>query len=564
MATPVIQNVQTQGVGFAPILRCYFEQCGIQRIIDDHVDLDPRRKVLTHGEAAVAMVTGILFQVMQLYRFCKFAKEKNVLKVILPHITPEQYFDDRLADTLDALYKFGLGDLELLITRHLIDTFQIESHTCHNDTTSLSMYGDANNRKSDKSIQITFGHSKKNRSDLKQLIWSMSVSSDHAFPLFQQAYSGNTSDVNTYVEQWHNLIDLLGHREFLYVADSKLITHQTMAHIIDNEGYFIGPAPMYDSYKTAFETAIDDHQLELLLPYKKRFNRGFEVPFCFEHEERSYQVRMIILFDHGLCARKKKTMKNRVDRTFDDFQALAGKLNRYKLKTKKAIDSKCAAILKKRHTESFFTYKVVTHRATTYKNRKPGRPSSKAKSQQKKVVKTYYSVEIEFDEQAFNRALSYCGYYPLLTNQDPQKLSIEEAMLGHKNQYKCEHTYRRAKGPFNIEPIYLQTPDRIEAFLFLFKIALQILVLIERTARTNIEKRDRGLDEFMPNRKDVRNPRTEYIFKEFEDIVQGEIPLSDGRTYGFVSELNQLQADILSILEVPEAYYDYRFLFDSS
>ena len=86
MAKPVIKNVQTQVVGFGPILRYYFGQCGIAKIIDDHVELDPRWKILTHGQAAVAMITAILFQVMQLYRICKFATEKTVPKVLLPHI----------------------------------------------------------------------------------------------------------------------------------------------------------------------------------------------------------------------------------------------------------------------------------------------------------------------------------------------------------------------------------------------------------------------------------------------------------------------------------------------
>ena len=137
-------------------------------------------------------------------------------------------------------------------------------------------------------------------------------------------------------------------------------------------------------------------------------------------------------------------------------------------------------------------------------------------------------------------------------------------MLAHKNQYKCEHTFRRAKGPYSIEPIYLHTPERIEAFLFLFKIALQMVVLIERTARNNIDSRDRGLDGFMPNKKDVRNPRSEFMLKEFEDIVQGQMQLPDGNNYGFVSELNDLQKDILSILDVPLHYYEYQHLIDSS
>jgi transposase len=564
VAKAVVKNVQTHSVGFAPILGHYFEKCGIQRIIDEHVPLDPRRKVLTHGQAAVAMITATLFQVMQLYRICRFASEKKVLKVLLPKIEPQQYFDDRLADTLDALFASGIGDLELLITRHMIQAFQIENSVCHNDTTSVSFYGDANNNKTGQSIQVSFGHSKKHRSDLKQLIWSLSVSSDHAFPLFQKAYSGNTADVSTYVQQWHNLIDLLGYQDFLYVADSKLISHHTMAHIHDNEGFFVAPAPMYESYKTVFENALDNHDHQLLIAYKNRFNRGFEVPMTFTYEKKTYPLRMVILFDHGLCARKQKTITSRIDQTQADFQQLTQKLNRYKLKTEQAIDNACAEILKTHNTQPFFTYRVVNDPITTYKNKHRGRPCKNAKPEKIAVVKNHFCVHLNFDQNAYHQALSRCGYYPLLTNHAPEHLSIEDAMLAHKRQYKSEHTYRRAKGPYRIEPIYLHTPERIEAILFLFKIALQMIVLIERTGRESIRQRNRGLDGFMPNRKDVRNPRSEYLLKEFEDIVRGQIPLPDGQTYGFISELNQLQRDILSILQVPLCWYDYNFLFDSS
>jgi transposase len=564
MATPVIKNVQTQALGFSPILRYYFDQCGIANIIDDHVELDPRRKILTHGQATVAMITAILFQVMQLYRICKFATEKTVLKVLLPQIEADQYFDDRLADTLDALFGYGIGDLEMLITGNMIDVFKIESQVCHNDTTSVSMYGDADNNKTEQSIQVTFGHSKKHRKDLKQLIWSMSVSSDHAFPLFQQAYSGNRADVTTYVEQWQRLIDLLGRRDFLYVGDSKLICHQSMAHIHDNGGFFVAPAPMYESYKKVFEDALDSHDRQWLIAYKQRFNRGFEVPMYFKYENKNYRLRMIILFDHGLLVRKQKTLQTRIHKTQKAFEQISGKLNRYKLKSYDAIDKACSAILKKNHTDSFFTYRITNEPITTYKNKHRGRPSKKIKPEQVTVVQDQFKVECILDQNALDHALSRCGFYPLLTNQSPEQLSIEEAMLAHKKQYKSEHTFRRAKGPLNIEPVYLHTPERIEAFLLLFKIALQMVVLIERTARKNIRQRDYGLDNFMPNRVDVRNPRSEYILKEFEDIVKGELPLPDGNTYGFVSELNTLQRDILSVLEVPINYYEYQYLFDSS
>jgi transposase len=220
--------------------------------------------------------------------------------------------------------------------------------------------------------------------------------------------------------------------------------------------------------------------------------------------------------------------------------------------------------LKKNNTDLFFTYTVINNPVTTYKNSKRGRPSADSEKEKIAEVNDHFSVQHELDKDAFEKALSQCGDYPLLTNKPSDKLSIEKAMLAHKSQYKCEHTFRRAKGPYSIEPIYLHTPERIEAFLFLFKITLQMLVIIERTARNNIDNRNRGLDRFMPNKKDIRNPRSEFMLKEFEDIVQGQIPLPDGDSCGFVSELNDLQKDILSILDVRLHYYDYQHLIDSS
>ena len=68
-----------------------------------------------------------------------------------------------------------------------------------------------------------------------------------------------------------------------------------------------------------------------------------------------------------------------------------------------------------------------------------------------------------------------------------------------KKQYKSEHTFHRAKVPYSIEPVYLHTPERIEAFLLLFKVALQMVVLIERAARKNIREHYYGVDSFVPN-----------------------------------------------------------------
>ena len=557
-----IESIQTQNIGYAPILRHYFERCKVTEVIDNNVPLDPRRKVLSHGQACMAMITGILYQMMQLYNLEKLAEDTNVLEVILPGINPKEYFDDRLADTLDALYTYGIGNIEMLLTRHIIEEFNITYGIIHNDTTSASVYGSYDNTQG--GITLTYGFSKKHRQDLKQLVWSMSVSSDYAFPLFQQAYNGNTSDVDTYVEQWHNLIDLLHTDDFLFVADSKLITKENITHIAENNGFFLAPAPMYETYKTVFNNAIRHHDHEALIPYKNRINRGFEVPLYVSHNDIDYSFRMIIIFDHGLFAIKRRTIENRIEKTRKAFEELEKGLNKYNLKKLEEIDKACGSILEKYHTEDLFDYEIKNNQKIIYKNKKKGRPAKGQEGEKVEIIQDSYSIELRFKEEAYCEQLYTCGYYPLITNMPKETFTIEDAMINHKNQYKSEHINRRAKGEHSLEPIYLHKPERIEAYLFLFKIALQLLVLMERTARKNIAERDKGLDNFRPNRKDVRNPKSEYLLKEFQYIVRGKILSADGDTHCFVSELTDLQREILNILQVPHSCFSYNYLFDTS
>ena len=559
MAQHIADDAQTKGVSFGPILRYYLERCLIANKIDEHIRCHARRKALTHGEASVSMIVAILFQVMQLYTICRFANETTILKTIMPHIEPNVYHDDHLADSLDALYDFGLGNLETLITKHMISEFNIQTKTCHNDTTSASVYGNCDKNRTDTGIKIGYGFSKKHRDDLKQFVWSLSVSNDAAFPLFQEAYSGNTADVTTYVKQWHNLIDLLGYHDFLYVADSKLVSKPNMAHIHDNDGFFVAPLPMYESYKTAYNEALANHDREVIAPYKEQINRGFEVPFTFCHEDKEYFFRMVVIYDPGLFARKQRTIIDRLEKVVDAFLTLETKLNKRKLKTRENINKACISILKEHKSLEFFEYTINNDPVVTWKNKHKGRPPKGQEPERIEITKDHFSIELKLNEDAVEEALFACGYYPLVTNKPD--LSIEELMLSHKGQYKSELINRRAKSELKLEPIYLQTPERIEAMLFLFKIALQLTVLIERTARKNIDERDRGLDNFMPNRHDVRNPTSGKLLQKFEHMVSGAITLPTGDTYNFVSQPNALQRDILSILEVPEYCYSYEYLF---
>ena len=94
---------------------------------------------------------------------------------------------------------------------------------------------------------------------------------------------------------------------------------------------------MYPVYADLFATALKEHEQEQLIAYKDRFNRGFEVPFTFCHEQKPYTFRMIVLFDRNLCHRKQATLERRIEKTNTEFAQLCGKLNKYKLKERDRI-----------------------------------------------------------------------------------------------------------------------------------------------------------------------------------------------------------------------------------
>lgn len=126
MANDINNNVETKQVGFAPILLHYFQKCDIANIIDQNVTLDPIRKLLTHWQAIIAMITAI-FKVTSLYRVYQFATEPGVLDVIFSDISPNEYFDDRLGDILNVVYQYGIGNLEILTTRKMMEEFNISN-----------------------------------------------------------------------------------------------------------------------------------------------------------------------------------------------------------------------------------------------------------------------------------------------------------------------------------------------------------------------------------------------------------------------------------------------------
>ena len=107
--------------------------------------------------------------------------------------------DDQAGRMLDRLFLADRGqNLLTELMTGVTGKFGIDCSRLHNDSTSVSVHGayqgaDGGEVAGTPTAAITFGHSKDHRPDLKQLVYILTVSGDHAVPVTCRLADGNAT-----------------------------------------------------------------------------------------------------------------------------------------------------------------------------------------------------------------------------------------------------------------------------------------------------------------------------------------------------------------------------------
>src|SRR5439155_1223379 len=147
-----------------------------------------------------------------------------------------------------------------------VRAFQIGLDELHQDTTTVTFSGDYAGQppvdQPGRPPRITFGYNKDHRPDLKQLLYSIAITADGAVPVHCKTYDGNTTDDQVHRDTWAFLRQIIGHGDFLYVADSKLCTRDNMSYIAGRQGRFLTVMPRTRSEDGWFRDYLQTHPLE--------------------------------------------------------------------------------------------------------------------------------------------------------------------------------------------------------------------------------------------------------------------------------------------------------------
>ena len=132
-------------------------------------------------DALELLIKSVLLQPNALYRVEEWAQPFD------PALRPAQHLgDDALGRALDRLFQSDRASLMTALVVQAVKAFDIRTSQIHNDSTSIKFCG-AYTHQDPKAVKLTRGFSKDHRPDLKQLIYSLSVSDEGAVPVHSKA-----------------------------------------------------------------------------------------------------------------------------------------------------------------------------------------------------------------------------------------------------------------------------------------------------------------------------------------------------------------------------------------
>lgn len=240
---PLIESERSDDI---PLIYQWLATMQIQRWVDEALpEPHGNRRGLSYGQLTVLMLIYIVSQAD--HRLCAIESWVKAHRRTLERCTgwtigPTDASDDRLAALLEVFgqHPENCDQLEIQLSQHLIRAYALPTAVARADTTSFSVYHQAPESTAPDEL-LQYGHSKDHRPDLRQYQQMLATSDPLGLPLVSQTLAGNGADDPLYVGIGERLVQVIGHRDFVLIADSKASVLATRAQITQLVGYYCVP-----------------------------------------------------------------------------------------------------------------------------------------------------------------------------------------------------------------------------------------------------------------------------------------------------------------------------------
>ncbi|MBP7691347.1 MAG: hypothetical protein KA764_05495 [Anaerolineales bacterium] len=172
---------------------------------------------------------------------------------------------------------------------------------------------------------------------------------------------------------------------------------------------------------------------------------------------------------------------------------------------------------------------------------------------------TDYGLRVKVKTKPLAQAIRRLGWRVAAraTNQPVADLSLTQAILAYRQQYREEPGFGRLKGrALALTPMYLSQDQRVVGLIRLLSLGLRVLTLVEFEVRRSLQQAKEplaGLYAGQPKRATAR-PTTEMLLRAFKGVSL--VVLQTGATQErHLTTLTPLQKRILKLLKFPATLY---------
>ena len=543
-------QLHTKSIGPMPVISHFMHRLHLD-------DIMKRRLPVDHDPDTVQcigiLVRNILVSREPIYGIREWVEKYPPALLGIGTDQVQKLNDDRIGRSLDRLFDADRSSLMTEIVVRAVQEFDLSMKRFHNDSTSIALSGmyrmaTGKEMRMKKTVNLTFGHSKDHRKDLKQLVWILTVTSDGAVPVHYRVADGNASDSPTHIETWDSIRKLAGRSDFLYVADSKLCSGTNLKYIDGEKGRFLTVLPATWKEYNMFQEWIQSHPVvwgETV--HGKKEDKGQIWKLVESPIPGPDSFRIVWVWSSQKARHDKDTRDGMMRKAILELEKLETRLRSRKCRLHSMEDVKQAAEKAIGNARRWVGFRIKEESIERKVQESRGRPGSSTKY--RTVIRKQFHVDWKPEEENIDFDETCDGLFPLITND--RKMPLKEVLSNYKYQPHVEKRHEQLKSVYGVAPVLLKNVGRIEGFLFVYFLALMIESLIEREVRNNMKKGDRKSIQIYPEFRSCESPTTDRVLGDFSLVQLNWIEAGGKIVKKFLPELTQRQEDLLRLAGVP-------------
>jgi transposase len=565
--------ITTERVDDVALLLGQMIKMGMVEVLDNHLPQHWKQRGLSWGWTAVIWLVYILTEGdHRKVSVEAYVKEmtQTLSQVTGQAIDPLDFSDDRLAVLLKYLSQPAYWHrIEQELNERSVQVYHLPVEVIRCDATTVSAYHEV----VDGGV-VQFGHSKDDPS--RPQIKLMTSSLDPlGMPLATAVVSGERADDGLYGPVIDRLEAGLNQTGLLFVGDGKMSALETRAHWVEHQQYYLSPLPLTGATAQQMDDWINQGVAQaragelqpivrttaseaVVIAQGYEFERPCTAPGAIAPVE--WTERVLVIHSPTHAVQQAAGLERRLATAEQQLRALTPPRGRgqRQITEEATLQEAVAKVLKTHRVEDFLT--VTYDRQVRQQRQYVGRGRGAAHRPTQVIEKVRYQITAVIRQEAQIAAQQErVGWKAFATNAPKQRLSLAEAVLCYRHEYRIERIFNRLKSRLEIAPLFVKRDDQIQGLTYLLTLGVRVLTVMEFILRRSLQQEQATLPGLhLENRnKQTDKPTAERLLNAFDKISLTIIKDAAGNEIRrWLTPLSAVQQDILYRLGLnPDLYW---------